>query len=214
MAIDETAYVQELQAARQRLLSRQLLLPGDTLSCRVPGSGAMLLVSGDATVSLRIALDGVVASAADLHRAVYQARPDAGAVLLGRQAWAAALPEAGGVLPGVFDEQLRHLGWRVRAMAATADPARLAAGLREGANACVLGAKVLCLGTGLERLVFNAELLEKCAKAYLLARATGMSVRKIPWLVRWIATGRLRRDQRRAARSHQRGEAAPRSAGY
>jgi len=73
---------------------------------------------------------------------------------------------------------------------------------------------VLCLGMTLERLVFNAELLEKCAQAYLLARATGLAVRRIPWLVRLVATGRLRRDQRRAAASYARGEAPGRVAGY
>jgi len=39
-------------------------------------------------------------------------------------------------------------------------------------------------------------------------------VRRIPWLVRLVATGRLRRDQRRAAASYARGEAPARVAGY
>ncbi len=48
MTIDESACVQELQAARQRLHARMLLQPGDTLSCRVPGHGVMLLLADDA----------------------------------------------------------------------------------------------------------------------------------------------------------------------
>jgi ribulose-5-phosphate 4-epimerase/fuculose-1-phosphate aldolase len=215
MAIDEGAYAQDIEAAQQRLQTRRLLRPGDTLSCRLPGRDAMLLMTGDAaTGGQRIAFADADGAAAQLHRAVYSARPDAGAVLLARPDWTSTLAEAGHALPGVFDEQLRHLGWRVRCVDGDAAAAPLAVGLADGANACVLGGRVLCLGTSLERLVFNAELLEKCAKAYLLASATGLPVRRIPWLVRWIATGRLRRDQRRAAACHQRGEAAPRSAGY
>jgi hypothetical protein len=210
MSIDASAYAQELQAARQRLQAKQLLTPVSTLSCRVPGSGVMLWLAGAGSAMQCLPLNEAAQGMAELHRTVYRERLDVGAVLLGRQPWAAGLPEAGGVLPGVFDEQLRHLGWQIR----SAEPAALSTLLSDGANACVLGADVLCIGTGLERLVFNAELLEKCAKAYLLARSTGLPVRPIPWLVRWIATGRLRRDQHRAAASHQRGNAPPRSAGY
>jgi hypothetical protein len=47
--------------------------------------------------------------------------------------------------------------------------------------------------------VLNAELLEKCAKAYVLAAATGQPVPTLPWWVCKIAIGRLHKDQRRAA---------------
>ena len=153
-------------------------------------------------------------AAAEVHRLIYLARADAGALLLSRQPWAAALPAAGGTLPGVFDEQLRHLGAHVTQIPTPRALERVRAHLAGGANAFGIGGQVLCLGMTLERLVFNAELLEKCAQAYLLARATGLAVRRIPWLVRLVATGRLRRDQRRAAASYARGEAPARVAGY
>jgi ribulose-5-phosphate 4-epimerase/fuculose-1-phosphate aldolase len=209
----------QLSAARERLRSKQLLRYGDTLSLRLPGAGAFLLglESPDRieAAATRLRLSESCASApAELHRLIYLARTDVGAVLIGRQRWACALPAAGGTLPGVFDEQLRHLGARVTQIE---PPQTLAAAHRRlagGGNAFGLGERVLCLGMTLERVVFNAELLEKCAQAYLLARASALAVRRIPWLVRRIATGRLRRDERRAAGSYARGEAPERVAGY
>jgi hypothetical protein len=48
----------------------------------------------------------------------------------------------------------------------------------------------------------------------VLARATGLPVKKVPWLVRWIATRRLRREQRRAAASYSQGQLPAKSMGY
>jgi len=208
-----------LQAARQRLASRGLVRPGDSLSLRLPGDGACLFALEPAAAGdngfarMPLALP-CMSAAAEVHRLIYLARADAGALLLSRQPWAATLPAAGGTLPGVFDEQLRHLGAQVTQIPTPRARERVRAHLAGGANAFGIGTQVLCLGMTLERLVFNAELLEKCAQAYLLARATGLAVRRIPWLVRLVATGRLRRDQRRAAASYARGEAPARVAGY
>ncbi|MBV8124473.1 MAG: class II aldolase/adducin family protein [Burkholderiaceae bacterium] len=210
---------QDLDAARQRLQGKGLLLPGDSLSCRLPGTGCFAIVTAGAAgepVALReLGLQDARAAADEaLHGLIYEARDDVGAVLLGRQPWGRALGSCGETLPGVFDEQLRHLGWCVEARALPNDAAQARRSLADGANAYLLSGRALVLGMAPERLVFNAELLEKCAKSYLLARASGARVYLIPWLVRWIATGRLRKDQRRAADHHRRGLAAPRSAGY
>jgi len=78
--------------------------------------------------------------------------------------------------------------------------------LQSGANAFILNQQVLSLGMTLDRLVFNAELLEKCAKAFVLASSTGKPVGKIPWLVRWIANGRLMKDERHSAQQYARGQ--------
>jgi ribulose-5-phosphate 4-epimerase/fuculose-1-phosphate aldolase len=209
----------QLHAARERLTSKGLLVPGDSLSLRLPGAGAFLLVHEptDANESdpVRVPLAlPCVSAAEELHRRIYLARADAGALLLSHQRWASALPAAGGTLPGVFDEQLRHLGAQVKQLPTPRTLQQVRACLADGANAFGIGSQVLCLGMTLERLVFNAELLEKCAQAYVLASATGLPVRRIPWLVRRVATGRLRRDQRRAAASYSRGEAPARVAGY
>jgi ribulose-5-phosphate 4-epimerase/fuculose-1-phosphate aldolase len=207
----------DLHAARTRLAAKGLLRAGDSMSMRVPGTDACMFLTepagGDAG-SRRLPLSSVAADAAEIHRLVYLARPDVGAILLNRQLWAAALPAAGGTLPGIFDEQLRHLGWKVTQIAAPASLLEARRQLAGGGNAFGMGKQVLCLGMTAERLTFNAELLEKSAKAYVLASATGLEVKKIPWLVQWIATGRLRRDQKRAAGAYARGQMPPKSAGY
>jgi hypothetical protein len=209
----------QLLAAQQRLAAKGLLSPGDSLSLRLPGAGAFLLAlepgdTGDREpVRVPLALP-CVSGAEELHRRIYLARADAGALLLSHQRWASALPAAGGTLPGVFDEQLRHLGAQVTQLPTPRTLQQVRDCLADGGNAFGIGEQVLCIGTTLERVVFNAELLEKCAQAYVLASATGLPVRRIPWLVRRVATGRLRRDQRRAAASYARGEAPARVAGY
>ncbi len=108
-------------------------------------------------------------------------------------------------MPGVFDEQIRHLGRSVARLDDSLGTIAIQKFLRSGANAFVASGQVLCLGMIIERAVFNAELLEKCAKAYVLAYSSGMPVGKIPWLVRWIANGRLMKDERNAAEQYANG---------
>jgi ribulose-5-phosphate 4-epimerase/fuculose-1-phosphate aldolase len=62
----------------------------------------------------------------------------------------------------------------------------------------VCGNQVLVFGATAQRLVLNAELLEKCAKAFVLATATGAAIHTLPWWVCRIANGRLKKDQKRA----------------
>jgi ribulose-5-phosphate 4-epimerase/fuculose-1-phosphate aldolase len=207
----------DLQAARTRLAAKGLLRAGDSVSMRVPGADSCMFLTepaGGEIGSRRLPLSNAAVGVAEIHRLVYLARPDVGAIVLNCQPWAAALPAAGGTMPGLFDEQLRHLGWKVPQIAAPASLPEARRQMAGGGNAFGMGKQVLCLGMTGERLVFNAELLEKSAKAYVLARATGLAVRRIPWLVRWIATGRLRRDQKSAAASFARGQVPARSAGY
>ncbi len=218
MSMDAANYPQQLEAAARRLQAKGLMRADDTLSCRVPGTSFCLwsTPSDDAgqrgLIELPLTASGNAAQ--DLHRLIYKARPDVGAVLLSRQHWASILPAAGKPMPGIFDEQLRHLGWLVRKISTPFTLEAASRELADGANAYNLDLEVMCLGMSLERVVFNAELLEKCAKAWLLASASGLPVGKIPWVVRWIATGRLKKDQKRAAEHYQRGVAPPRSAGY
>jgi hypothetical protein len=72
------------------------------------------------------------------------------------------------------------------------------------------------LGVTPNRMVFNAELFEKSAHAYLLARGegTGRHTHLVPWWVRLIAGRRLRRDQQNAARCHRAGNEAPELVAY
>ena len=64
------------------------------------------------------------------------------------------------------------------------------------------------------RLALNTELFEKCAKAYVLAAASGGAVRPLPWLVRRVANGRLRKDRRAAVARWAQGLLPEEAKGY
>ena len=182
-----------------RLVAKGLMLPGDSLSWRVPGRDAFLKVTVQTFGGLPALAEEIAIGPGDKHGWVYGDRQDVGAVLLSSQPWAAAIGQLGVVMPGLFDEQIRHLGKSV-------GPTFSGASLSGGANAFLLEGRVLCLGMTMARLVCNAELLEKCAKAFVLAYGTGQRVHHIPWLVRMIANRRLLRDERYAAQCHLGGE--------
>lgn len=207
--------------------------PTETLSLRVPGGGFvisftsaggslayvrephMLAVSPELNVLDGGDMPDPLRPLAALHAAVYRARPDAGAILTNRQEWGSSLRLLDHPMPAAFDEQARQLGPSV--LRIPEDPVlsaddgprltqRTARIMMEGANAFLLRDGVLLLGMTPSRVLFNAELLEKCAKAYLLAVASGIYIPPLPFYVRYIAHRRLLKDERRAAASYARGE--------
>lgn len=204
-----------LSNLRTRLHDHHLLGADASLSLRIPGEAAMLWCAGSGGEPARIDLSEAQGDAA-LHAAVYVARHDVGAASLGGGAFTRTLHGLGGGLPQVFDEQARHLG-------RTAAPLPDARGdlvaqarrcLATGGNLWVCGARAFVLGTTAHRLALNAELAEKCAKAYALAAGTGGRVDTLPWWVCRIANGRLRKDRRRATQHLLRGELPDESDGY
>jgi hypothetical protein len=56
-----------------------------------------------------------------------------------------------------------------------------------------------------DRAVFNTELFEKCAQAFILAQTTGERINLIPGWVRFIANHRLLKDERLAAECYRAG---------
>jgi len=209
-----------LVAAASRLLGKGLLQAGDTVSMRLPGEDALCMYTvGSTNAPVRAPLSLVMRVLTDTdpllrHVRLYAVRGDVGAVVLGHQPWATALRWTGEAMPGVFDEQVRHLGRRVEMIGRQlSQPADLHK-LRSGANAFLVDDAVLCLGMTVERVVFNTELLEKCAKAFLLAHCTDKPVGTIPWLVRYIANGRLRKDEARAAAEFAAGREPVMSSAY
>jgi ribulose-5-phosphate 4-epimerase/fuculose-1-phosphate aldolase len=193
-----------------RRLTRQGLIASTpaSMSLRLPGSTRMLVCGGaDGRVDTcdwsERALEE--SSSLALPAAIYRIRGDVGAIALGGGSFARALAGFGGTLPGVFDEQARHLGGMPEPVTA-AEGGRLRAALGGGGNALLVAGMPVCLGTTCQRLILNAELFEKCAKAWVLAIAAGGQPRALPWWVRRIANGRLRRDERRAARSFANGQ--------
>lgn len=178
--------------------------PGDSLSMRIPGRDEFLLALPDGHGLRTVSFESTGKEAAGLHAAIYRRRKDAGAVLIGRTPWSAALSAIGANIPTLFDEQARHIG-------SAGKPARVGRGsgvpsaIKEGANIAVYGDQRVCVGTTPNRVVFNAELFEKCAKAFVVAYASGHRIQKVPGWVRFIAGGRLSKDQKRAAASYAAG---------
>jgi ribulose-5-phosphate 4-epimerase/fuculose-1-phosphate aldolase len=187
-------------ATKARLEARGLWGEGASLSLRVAGDETMWLGGqhDDAPRLLRL----VEAIDAPIHAAVYAARADVGAVAVGGGKFGRVLAAFGGRMPALFDEQARHLGIMGEACAA---PAGLAAALARGGNSALVGGVVVCLGMTAKRLALNAELFEKCAKAYALARAAGGPTHAPAWWARAIAGRRLIKDERRAAQRFAQG---------
>ena len=114
-------------------------------------------------------------------------------------------------MPQLFDEQARHLG----PMAPATPPSALASSLQQHrCNVLMVQRRPLCLGSTATRLALNAELFEKCAKAYVLAVAGGGRVRPLPWIVRLVANRRLYKDEQRATQRFAQGLLPEETKGY
>jgi hypothetical protein len=116
------------------------------------------------------------------------------------------LAQCGGSLPAIFDEQVRHIGSSGSLKSGQAmyrDMVRKA--FRHGANAALLGERLLCLGMTCDRVLFNTELYEKCAQAYVIAKASDSRISRIPPWVRLIANRRLLKDEETASASYRDG---------
>jgi len=199
---------------------------GTSLSLRQPGTQEYLFLDRSAASPILRSLSPLgqstsgiptLAHASSNHALIYQLRPDVGAILIGGGSYGALLHETGGVLPMLFDEQARHLGRMANPVSETAGSKferQLARALSGGANAVMAGSVPIRLGTTCQRMVFNAELFEKCAKAFVLAWATGNPVTRIPWWVTQIARARLKEDERAAAAHFAAGKLPLESAGY
>lgn len=176
----------------------------DSLSIRIPGRDELVLTTPNNDTIRTVGFEVKTNDAAGLHAAIYRARPDAGAILVGRTRWSGAIPTIGTAVPTLYDEQARHIGKTARPVAA-GKQRRLLRALKDGANIAIYGEQRVCIGTTPDRVVFNAELFEKCAKAYVVAKASGQRIQKVPKWVQLIAGARLHKDQKRAAESYEAG---------
>jgi len=215
MNIEEALREQWLQL-RERLRARRLLGDHASLSLRIPASQAMWFGSPTDAAPRRVMrsslpVAGSAAADSPLHAAAYAARADVGAIAIGGGEYGLCLADFGGAMLQVFDEQARHLG---PMGPATANEAGMPHSLAGGGNVLLVQGRVVCLGMTATRLALNAELFEKCAKAYVLAVASGGRVRPLPWLVRFIANRRLRKDERRARQRLAQGLLPEEAKGY
>jgi hypothetical protein len=194
-----------LEHSGAKLRTREVYgAPGDSLSLRAPGTDAFLLATPEVDAALEVSFESPDDAVADLHASIYRSRPDAGAIVVGTTPWSAALAATGKALPALFDEQARHLG-ATRAPVAAGSQRRVVDALRGGSNAAVYGEQRLCLGSTPGRVVLNADLFEKCAKAFVVGHASGLQVRTLPIWMQHFWVRRLRRDQKRAARAYAKG---------
>ncbi|WP_420962976.1 hypothetical protein [Brucella sp. IR073] len=214
MIVNNAPIEKSLGQAAARLLRKGLLAPGDTLSERIPEQDCFVMVRIAALpASQTFEWTPLSTPPRNLHHRIYLARPDIGAIAAGEIPWTSRLARLGLTIPSVFDEQVRHLGKEVRYIKTLSSDKSFAA-LSNGANAYCFDDLALCLGMNLERLLLNIEILEKCAQSFILARSTSGKIRRIPWLVRFIANGRLKKDRKDAAARHLRGERAVLKSGY
>ena len=215
MATAREAIEEALGQATLRLAGKGFLAAGDIVSQRIPEMEAFVAVKIEpAGASTPFTWTSLAAPPTGLHHRIYLARPDVGAIASGALPWTGALGRLNLSLPAIFDEQVRHLGLEVSRLKMAATNDTPIAALSSGANAYALDDLSLCLGMGLERLTANIEILEKCAESYVVARSASAHVKRIPWLIRFIAHGRLKKDQKDAAARHMRGERAVMKAGY
>lgn len=213
---DRTQIGDELRRAAARLSAKRLAKPGDVLSQRIPEQDAFasVIIGGGPENAGEVFWAALSSSPTGLHHRIYAARPDVGAILSGQLPWTGTVGRMGQSMPAIFDEQVRHLGVeakRIDIHSAQNVPIPV---LANGANAYCLSDAALCFGMGLERLMLNVEILEKSAQSFALAKATGGRVRRIPWLIKFIANKRLRKDRDDAAAHHLRGERSIMKAGY
>lgn len=205
-----------------RLADKGLLnCSSDSMSVRVPETG-MLLAAGlenwrDAGPAMVRALPFTAnETVAALHGSIYLQRPDVGAIAISSPKGVRLLAGFGGTLPPLFDEQVRHIGlpaW-ISLDEKRLSTARISETFRRGSNAALLSDQLLCLGMTCERVVFNTELLEKCAQAYVIARASGARPRVVPAWVRIIANRRLLKDEHKAAAHYRNGQIPENATSY
>ena len=196
---------------QERLTAKGLLTnEAASLSLRVPGSQTMWFGLATDPAPRQLAFSKAIKLARQ-HAAIYALRGDVGAVAVGGGVFGNCLADHGATMPQVFDEQARHLGPMGKASESVESSATVMHG---HGNVLMVQNRPVCLGTTAMRLALNAELFEKCAKAYVLAVAGGGRVRPLPWIVRLVANQRLSKDERRAAESWCRGELPEEAKGY
>ncbi|MCI3945668.1 Ribulose-5-phosphate 4-epimerase/Fuculose-1-phosphate aldolase [Pseudomonas syringae] len=182
-----------------------------SMSLRLPGEQGMWLGTLYDLAPQVIDWSACAVPASHTHAAIYRTRADVGAILIGGGTFAKSLVDFGGVMPILFDEQARHIGHM-------GEPARqdqpLTNTLKRGGNGALIGGTPVVMGTTGARMALNAELFEKCAKAFTLAKACGTQLTLLPWWVVLVANGRLMKDEKRAAQHFADGKIPPETRGY
>lgn len=217
----------QVVALSQTLLAKGLLMgTGGNVSVRVPGQNALAITpSGYDYAQMRPddicivdwelrPIEGKLKPSIEsgMHAAVYQARSDANVVIHTHQVYASACALINRPIPGLFDEQIRYLGREVAVVPYAPSGTgwlrrNITAKLRNHCTAYLLqNHGALTLGPSVERALLNAELLEKCALAHLLALYTEEKITRIPLPIREIIFSKLRTDQKKGIVTNEHGQ--------
>jgi ribulose-5-phosphate 4-epimerase/fuculose-1-phosphate aldolase len=135
-----------------------------------------------------------------MHAAIYQARPDVNAIIHTHQVHPSTLAIINTPIPALFDEQVLFLGNSIEIIAYQPSGSSqlalsVAESTRSGHNAFLMANHgALLLGSNLERAIHNVAVLEKCAKAYLLALCSGKEISNLPAGIRETVYARLKKD--------------------
>jgi len=209
----QTQIKEQLLEGCHRLARKGFLnTPADSFSLRIPGQTGMMLISGSKDwrqaeiADVRVLHFSAKDALSMLHGWIYQERSDVGAIAISSPKWVRLLAHSGSPLPPIFDEQVRHIG--SSGILKSEEPVRrecVRQMFRRGGNAALFGESLLCLGMTCDRVLFNTELYEKCAQAYVIARACEGRISRIPFWVRMIANRRLLKDEATAAASYRDG---------
>lgn len=213
----EYCKIQIAEAAKVLVQKGFLMATGGNLSMRIPAEKSfaitpsnydyMKMTSGDICIldhklkPLEGGLKPSVESA--FHARIYQARPDVNAIIHTHQVYTSALAIMKAEIPSLFDEQVRYLGKTVRiipyAPSGTGMLAKKIGRLvRDHNNAYIMqNHGALCFGESMQQAIYNVEILEKCAIAYLLTLCAEKKGTRIPVAVREIAFAKLRKDQKK-----------------
>ncbi|MEJ2042895.1 MAG: hypothetical protein P8X74_11340 [Reinekea sp.] len=213
--MNDSTYFKEIWLeTRDRLVAKRLLGGLDaSLSVRCADGKRIWVGAASAEQpDLIDLLQPVADSQATIHASVYERRGDVGAIAVGGGPYGSLISSFGGVMPQLFDEQARHIGEMPPPAICQAE---LKLALSGFGNALLWRYLPLCMGITSTRLALNAELFEKCAKAFVLATAaTGGRIKPLPWWVRLIANSRLVKDEKRALAAFSRGNLPVESSGY
>jgi len=219
--MNKTTSFQHTVVTISQALTRQgfLMGTGGNVSVRAPGQAALAITPSNfdylqMTAEDVCVLDGECRLLAGerkpsiesgMHAAIYQARPDVNVVIHTHQVSASAIALLGKPIPALFDEQVRFLGRSVEIVPYAPSgtgwlKSQIVRKLRNRANAYILqNHGALILGPDPERAMFNVELLEKCAAAFLMAYYTGERLTRIPLPVRELIFAKLAREQQHPA---------------
>lgn len=217
MGLFDAERAELVQAARQLSERGLLMATGGNLSRRCPdGSGFLITPSNRDYLTMlpeHICVlgwdlsqrEGPYAPSVEsgLHAAVYGRRNDVAAIVHTHQVYASAVALLKTGIPALFDEQARFLGRSVRlipyAPSGTGWLASTVAKRVHGHDNAFLMKNhgALSFGHDVERAVHNAEILEKCALAWLLALCSGQKPGRIPLAIREIAHAKLRADAKK-----------------